>query len=147
MPSRQQWTGRQRAAIERAVTTLITSQSYARPNQVQRACALLRQHSPWHWVERPGVRPFRAVMRHADIIAVEMRSQDFAAGPRTYLASEMFEAVLQRITGKPQLVRSLTEMDPPDHPVYRAAIQRRIFAAVAARAGGMARGLGKRNRR
>lgn len=132
-PSRQQQTGRQSAAIERAVTTLITPQSYARPDRLHRASALLRQRSPLHWVERPGLRPFRAVMRHADIIAVEMRSQDFAAGPRTYLASEMSEAVLQRVTGKPQVVRSLTEMDPPDHTAYRAVIQA-AFAPPALRA-------------
>jgi cytochrome P450 len=131
--SRQQQTGRQSGAIERAVTTLITPQSYARPDRLHRACALLRQRSPLHWVERPGLRPFRAVMRHADIITVEMRSQDFAAGPRTYLASEMSEAVLQRVTGKPQVVRSLTEMDPPDHTAYRGVIQP-AFAPPALRA-------------
>ncbi len=131
--SRQQRTDRQSAAIERAVTTLITPQSYARPDRLHRASALLRRHSPLHWVERPGLRPFRAVVRHADIIAVEMRSRDFAAGSRTYLASEVSEAVLQRVTGKPQVVRSLTEMDPPDHAAYRAVIQA-AFSPPALRA-------------
>jgi cytochrome P450 len=121
--SPQQRPQRQNAAIERAVTTLISPQSYARPDRFHRASALLRTHSPLHWVERPGLRPFWAVMRYADIVGVEMRGEDFAAGPRTYLASEMSEAVLQRITGKPQVVRSLTEMDPPDHSAYRGVVQ------------------------
>ncbi|WP_315784488.1 MULTISPECIES: cytochrome P450 [unclassified Bradyrhizobium] len=111
------------AAVERAVDVLISSRGHASPARLERACALLRQHAPLHWVERPGVRPFWAVTRYADIVAMETRSGEFAAGPRTYLASEASEAVLQRVTGKPQLVRSLTEMDPPDHGVYRAILQ------------------------
>ncbi len=79
------------------------------------------------------MRPFWAVMRYADIVSIETRSREFAAGPRTYLASETAEAVLQRVTGKPQLVRGLTEMDPPDHGVYRAIIQA-AFAPPALRA-------------
>ncbi|SMX60822.1 Putative cytochrome p450-like enzyme [Bradyrhizobium sp. ORS 285] len=110
-------------AIERAVDVLISSRGHAGPPRLERACALLRRQSPLHWVERPGVRPFWAVTRYADVGSIETRSREFAAGPRTYLASEMSEAVLQRVTGKPQLVRSLTEMDPPDHSAYRAITQ------------------------
>ncbi|MGJ5198391.1 MULTISPECIES: cytochrome P450 [unclassified Bradyrhizobium] len=125
--------GRHAAAIARAVDVLISSKGHASPLRLERACALLRQHAPLHWVERPGVRPFWAVTRHADIVAIETRSKDFAAGPRTYLASEASEAVLQRVTGKPQAVRSLTEMDAPDHAAYRAVIQG-AFAPPALRA-------------
>ncbi|MGJ5178751.1 cytochrome P450 [Bradyrhizobium oligotrophicum] len=114
---------RRSVAIERAVDVLISSRGHANPAQLERACALLRRNAPLHWVERPGVRPFWAVTRHADIVSMETRGREFAAGPRTYLASETSEAVLQRVTGKPQLVRSLTEMDPPDHGAYRAIIQ------------------------
>lgn len=111
------------AAIGRAVDVLISSRGHASPPRLERACALLRQQSPLHWVERPGVRPFWAVTRYADVASIETRSREFAAGPRTYLASETSEAVLQRVTGKPQLVRSLTEMDSPDHGAYRAITQ------------------------
>ncbi|MGC2776451.1 MAG: cytochrome P450 [Bradyrhizobium sp.] len=114
---------RYEAAIERAVDVLISSKGHASRSRLERACALLRRRSPVHRVERPGVRPFWAIARYADIVSIETRHREFAAGPRTYLASETSEAVLQRVTGKPQLVRSLTEMDPPDHGVYRALIQ------------------------
>src|SRR3954447_17721866 len=110
---------RRSAAIARAVDVLISSRGHASPLRLERACALLRQHSPLCWVERPDVRPFWCVTRYADIVSIETRNREFAAGPRTYLASETSEAVLQRVTGKPQLVRSLTEMDPPDHAIYR----------------------------
>nr|WP_244422905.1 cytochrome P450 [Bradyrhizobium sp. ORS 278] len=111
---------------------LISARGHASPARLEHACALLRERAPLLWVERPGVRPFWAVTRYADIVSMETRSGQFAAGPRTYLASETSEAVLQRVTGKPQLVRSLTEMDPPDHGVYRAILQN-AFAPPALR--------------
>ncbi|UFZ03526.1 cytochrome P450 [Bradyrhizobium ontarionense] len=122
-PSSSSQTDRRSVAIDRAVDVVISSRGHASPTRLESACALLRQQAPLHWVERPGVRPFRAVTRYADILSIETRGGEFAAGPRTYLASETSEAVLQRVTGKPQLVRSLTEMDPPDHGAYRALIQ------------------------
>ncbi|WP_244423388.1 cytochrome P450 [Bradyrhizobium sp. ORS 375] len=111
---------------------LISARGHASPARLERACALLRERAPLHWVERPGVRPFWAVTRYADIVSMETRNGLFAAGPRTYLASETSEAVLQRVTGKPQLVRSLTEMDPPDHGLYRGILQN-AFAPPALR--------------
>jgi len=114
---------RRSAAVARAVDVLISSRGHASPSRLERACALLHQQSPLCWVERPDVRPFWCVTRYADIVSIETRNREFAAGPRTYLASETSEAVLQRVTGKPQVVRSLTEMDPPDHVTYRAIIQ------------------------
>ena len=115
--------GRDTAALDRAVATLISPRGHANETSLNRACALLRRLSPVHWVESPGVRPFWAITRHADILSVELRSREFAAAPRTYLASEIAEAVLQQITGKPQVVRGLTEMDEPDHGAYRAILQ------------------------
>ena len=53
-------------------------------------------------------------------------------GPRTYLTSEIAEAALKQITGKPQVVRGLTEMDGPDHDAYRSIIQA-TFAPAALR--------------
>ncbi|WP_240535653.1 cytochrome P450 [Bradyrhizobium sp. STM 3809] len=102
---------------------LVSARGHASPARLESACALLRERAPLHWVERPGVRPFWAVTRYAHIVSMETRGGQFAAGPRTYLASESSEAVLRRVTGKPQLVRSLTEMDPPDHAVYRGILQ------------------------
>jgi len=121
------------AAIDRAVTTLISPRGHANETSLNRACALLRRLSPVHWVESPGIRPFWAITRHADVLSVELRSREFAAAPRTYLASAIAEAALQQITAKPQVVRGLTEMDEPDHGAYRAILQT-SFAPAALRA-------------
>ena len=114
---------RESAALLQAVATLISPRGHANDASLNRACAVLRRSSPVHWVDSPGIRPFWAITRHADILSVELRSREFAAGPRTYLASEIGEAALEQITGKPQVVRGLTEMDEPDHAAYRSIIQ------------------------
>jgi len=124
---------RKTTALNHAVDTLISPQGHANEAKLNAACAVLRRLSPVHRVESPGIRPFWAVTRHADIVSVEHRSREFAAGPRTYLASELAERMLRQITGKPQVVRGLTEMDEPDHGVYRAIIQP-WFAPAALRA-------------
>jgi cytochrome P450 len=121
------------AALLEAIATLMSPRGHADDANLNRACATLRQCSPVHWVDSPGTRPFWAITRHADIVSVELRSQEFAAGPRTYLTSEIAEVALKQITGKPQVVRGLTEMDEPEHAAYRSIIQAK-FAPAALRA-------------
>lgn len=116
--------------LDGAVATLLSSRAHANESKLNDACEYLRRVSPVHWVNVPGIRPFWAVTGHADILSVELRSQDFAAGPRTYLSSEAIEFALQQITGKPQIVRGLTEMDEPDHGRYRAILQPRFTLAA-----------------
>jgi cytochrome P450 len=134
VPSRgsSRQTGRDAAAVERAVATLISPKGHANERNLNRACAVLRRLSPVHRVDVPGIRPFWAVTCHADLLSVELRSQLFAVGPRTYLASEVAEAALRQVTGKPQVVRGLTEMDEPDHAAYRSVLQG-SFAPTALR--------------
>ena len=132
-PGSQPKTDREAATLQRAVATLISPQGHADDANLNAACATLRRLSPMHWVVSPGIRPFWAVTRYADIVTVELQSQEFAAAPRTYLASEIAETVLRQITGKPQVVRGLTEMDEPDHEAYRSIIQP-SFAQGALRA-------------
>jgi cytochrome P450 len=118
--------------VDRAAAALTSPEGHADDEKLNSACATLRQRSPVHWVDTSGVRPFWAIMRHGDIVSVEQRSREFAAGPRTYLASELAETTLQQITGKPQVIRGLTEMDEPDHAAYRAIIQP-LFTSAALR--------------
>jgi cytochrome P450 len=132
-PGSQHKTDREAAILQEAVATLVSPQGHADDAKLNAACATLRRLSPMHWVVSPGIRPFWAVTRYADIVTVELQSQEFAAAPRTYLASEIAETVLRQITGKPQVVRGLTEMDEPDHDAYRSIVQP-SFAQGALRA-------------
>ena len=83
------------------------------------AFALLRSQAPVYWVECPGMRPFWLVSRHADIMAVEARGAPFVAAPRSVLSSEAGEASIRQISGKPDVLRSLFQMDKLEHRAYR----------------------------
>ncbi|MCB1644343.1 MAG: cytochrome P450 [Pseudomonadales bacterium] len=117
---------------------------YARHGHPHHAFDWLRKHDPLKMVQPEGYRPFRVVTRHADIIEIEKRPDLFASEPRPILmreaaTPEMREEVLAEIfmklqdsprilevlatAGEGGLIRSLVQMDPPDHPKYRAMVQ------------------------
>lgn len=83
------------------------------------AFATLRSQAPVHWVECAGMRPFWLVSRYADIISVEARGAPFVAAPRSVLSSEAGEASIRQISGKPDVLRSLFQMDKLEHRAYR----------------------------
>lgn len=86
---------------------------------LQAAFTLLRSQAPVYWVECPGMRPFWLVSRHADIMAVEARGAPFIAAPRSVLSSEAGEANIRQVSGKPDVLRSLFQMDKLEHRAYR----------------------------
>ena len=69
--------------------------------------------------------PFWVVTKHADILEVSRQNALFHNGDRqTTLTSKEGDAQVRKMTGgSPHLVRSLVQMDPPDHPKYRALTQ------------------------
>ena len=50
--------------------------------------ALLRSEAPVFYYERPGVRPFWAVTRHADIITVSRQPELFRSGQYLFVTVE-----------------------------------------------------------
>jgi cytochrome P450 len=112
-----------RAALHDSALLIISPEAQSECEGVNAAFKLLRQHPGLYRVACPGVKPFRAVTRHADIVSVERRNRIFAAAPRTILSSAAAEAELRRLSGKPQIIRGLTHMDEPNHSAYRALAQ------------------------
>lgn len=98
---------------------VISPAGHTDDTRLQAAFALLRAHAPVHWVQCPGMRPFWLVTRHADVTAVERRGAPFIAGPRSVLSSEAGEAAMRQVSGKPEVLRSLFQMDEPEHRDYR----------------------------
>lgn len=109
--------------LSRIAASIAVPETYADPANVNRAFQALRERSPVHWVEAEGMRPFWAVTRHADIIAVEQRHRTFLAAPRTVLFNELAETALSQLTGRVPAVQPLTHMDAPSHRIYRAITQ------------------------
>jgi cytochrome P450 len=103
---------------------LVDPVAYGEERTLQDGFTWLRAHAPLSQAQVPGFDPFWVVTRHADIKEISRQNQLFHSGDRpTVLADQVSMAMVQQITGGPHLVRSLVQMDAPDHPKYRALTQ------------------------
>jgi cytochrome P450 len=73
---------------------------------------------PLTYFEPDGYEPFWAVTRHADITEISSRPEDFCNGRGIVLLTE--EQAHRRDNAKvPMVMKTIIEMDPPDHRVFR----------------------------
>jgi cytochrome P450 len=94
---------------------LANPQAYTDLPRLHSGLAQLRASTPVARVEAPGYRPFWAITKHADIMAVERANELFINAPRPVLMTAEQED-LQASHG----VRTLIHMDDPQHRVVRA---------------------------
>src|SRR5215472_9802318 len=94
---------------------LANPQAYTDLPRLHDTLARLRASTPVAWVETPDYRPFWAITKHADIMAVERANDVFINGPRPVLMTAEQEE-LQASHG----VRTLIHMDDPQHRAVRA---------------------------
>jgi len=99
---------------------IVDPRTYGDEHAYHRAFAQLRAHDPVHWTAPRDFRPFWAVTRHADIMAVEANSANFLNDPRQFLVTIEDEDMLLETTGSRNFARNLVAMDDPDHRAYRA---------------------------
>ncbi len=92
---------------------------YTRPEQLHADYAWLRANDPVHWAEPQGFRPFWAVTRHADILAVSKANNRFINRERTYLSPIEGEEWIRQMTGDTHLFRTLVDLDDPEHRKLR----------------------------
>ncbi|ADP81881.1 cytochrome P450 [Pseudofrankia inefficax] len=97
--------------VEEAAQVFTDPRAYADEDRFHAACALLRRESPVHWVESDSLAPFWAITRYDDVMEISRDSETWHNAPRT--------AVNQDPAAPPPPVRTLVQMDPPDHLVYR----------------------------
>ncbi|WP_374471803.1 cytochrome P450 [Phenylobacterium sp.] len=85
----------------------------------------LRRNEPLGLAEIPGIDPFWVVTRHADLLEVSRQNELFHSGDRstTFTTQAMDRKVREMMGGSPHLLRTLVQMDAPDHPKYRALTQ------------------------
>ena len=123
---------------------VISPEVYGRISHPHEAFAWLRANDPLRYVEPEGFKPFWAVTKHADIIEVERQPELFCSEPRPILVpeattpevrAELIAQIFERLKDSPKLlevlatsgqgglIRSLVQMDAPDHPKYRALVQ------------------------
>jgi cytochrome P450 len=87
--------------------------AYADEKRFHAACAQLRRESPVTRVEVNGFDPFWAVTKHADVMEIARQPDRWINAPRPALGPKPLNG-----TGDVP-VRTLIQMDPPDHAVYR----------------------------
>jgi cytochrome P450 len=101
--------------------TLVDPAAYA-DERIHQAYRWLRGNNALGRVEVEGFDPFWAVTRHADILEVSRQNALFHNGDRATTLTTIADdrRVRDMNGGSPHLVRSLVQMDAPDHAKYRA---------------------------
>jgi cytochrome P450 len=98
-----------------AAKVLADPRAYVDESKLHLALAHLRATTPVSWVEAPSYRPFWAITKHADIMAIERANHMFTNSPRPVLVTAEDDE-LQAQVG----VSTLIHMDDPRHRVVRA---------------------------
>jgi cytochrome P450 len=105
----------------------------------------LRANNPLGVAHIEGFDPFWVVTKHADILEISRNNALFPSAVRgTTLTTQAGEARARAITGTPHLVRSLVQMDEPDHMKYRLLTQAWFMPANIRKREEDIRGLAKR---
>lgn len=89
--------------------------AYADEARLHAAMTHLRAHAPVSWVEVPDYRPFWAITKHADIMAIERDNTVFTNSPRPVLTTAEGDAQ-QAAMG----ISTLIHLDDPQHRKVRA---------------------------
>lgn len=98
---------------------LVDIKAYAQETPLDEAFAWLRDNAPLALVQPEGHNPFWAVTLHDDIQAIESQGDLFLSGERTVAVCDA-----RREAAAVELpVRTLVQMDSPDHMTYRRLTQ------------------------
>jgi cytochrome P450 len=109
---------------EEIAWALVDPKAYA-TDRIHESYAWLRANNPLGVAEVEGYDPFWVATKHADILEISRQNALFHSGDRqTTLTSQAADKRTREMTGgSPHLVRSLVQMDAPDHPKYRTLTQ------------------------
>ncbi len=106
--------------MNEAAKVLADPTAYADNDRLHTALTHLRANEPVAWVARKPYRPFWAITKHADIMAIERANDLFLSEPRPLLATaqadDYMAAQMQAGIG----LRTLIHMDDPHHRKVRA---------------------------
>jgi cytochrome P450 len=102
---------------------LVNPATYA-TDELHNTYRWMRANNPLGVAEVEGFDPFWVVTKHADILEISRNNALFPSAVRpTTLTNKAGEARARAITGTPHLVKSLVQMDEPEHMKYRMLTQ------------------------
>lgn len=103
---------------------VFSPQAWLDEDEVARRCKDMRAQGPVLWIEQEPYRPFWAVLRQPEIMAVERDNRTWLAAPRqTLLPRDMEDAIMAQWGVRTGPVRTLLDMDEPDHRKHRSLTQ------------------------
>jgi len=103
---------------------LTDPKAYGEWNGLHEKFAWARANAPLAVAEVPDYDPFWAATRHADIMEVSRNNKLYASGARqTTLTMKAIDALVRTQTPDGHLIKSLVQMDAPDHMKYRLLTQ------------------------
>lgn len=110
---------------EDVAASVVDPKAYADGRRIDEAFKWLRREAPLAVAQPEGFDPFWVVTRHADLLTIERQNDLFHNGDRSTVVTtiEADKRVRQIMGGSPHLVRSLVQMDNPDHFNYRRLTQ------------------------
>ncbi|MFI1460326.1 cytochrome P450 [Nocardia carnea] len=101
--------------VDDAAKVLAEPAAYTDEARLHTALSSLRANAPVSLVDVPSYKPFWAITKHADVMAVERANRVFTNWPRPVLmpaASDEMQAAVG--------IRTLIHMDDPQHRIVRA---------------------------
>jgi cytochrome P450 len=98
----------------------VEPKAYADDARLHEALAYLRAHEPVVRVESKRYRPFWAITKHADIMAVERENDLFLSEPRPLLATAAADDLAKEQLAAGMGLRTLIHMDDPHHRKVRS---------------------------
>jgi cytochrome P450 len=103
---------------------IVDPYAHADASRIHGVFTQMRAEYPLARAEVEGCEPFWAVTKHADILEISRQNALFLNGAKatTFTTIAAGEQV-KKITGTPHLVKSLVQMDPPEHHKYRLLTQ------------------------
>lgn len=107
-------------ALENA---LMDSASWADEKGIHEQFRWLRLNAPHRRMQPEGYEPFWCITKYQDIKEIEGNKRTFINDPRPILGPASVQAFVEMVTGRKHLVRSLVQMDDPDHSRYRRLTQ------------------------
>jgi cytochrome P450 len=104
-------------SLEQAGQAFLSASTFTDEALFHAAATKLRHEAPVHWVEHPNFNPFYLVTKHADVLDIELHPTEFLNAPRAILGTREADAN-RELQG--HLVKSLVQMDDPEHRAHRA---------------------------
>jgi cytochrome P450 len=106
--------------MDDAAKVLADPTAYADDARLHAALTHLRANNPVAWVENPPYRPFWAITKHADIMAIERANDLFLSEPRPLLAPAEADDFAKAQLDAGMGLRTLIHIDDPHHRKVRA---------------------------